>query len=148
MRRARSQRTELGDVDCLGTTACNAAPGFDGPSGVGAPVGLTAFGGPATINAPTVVTAKATELEGGAALLNATVDPNSGEVGSCVFEYGPGTTLTQSVPCSTSPGAGSEPVAVSAHITGLTPHAAYRFRISATNAAGTSTGKTKKFKAH
>jgi PKD domain len=32
-----------GQVDCEGTTACNAAPGFDGPSGVGAPRGLGAF---------------------------------------------------------------------------------------------------------
>ncbi len=30
-------------VDCEGTTACNAAHGFDGPSGVGTPVGLGAF---------------------------------------------------------------------------------------------------------
>jgi hypothetical protein len=32
----------LGNVDCQGTTACDAAKGFDGPSGVGAPLGLTA----------------------------------------------------------------------------------------------------------
>jgi PKD repeat protein len=31
------------DVDCEGTTACNAAPGFDGPSGVGAPSSLGLF---------------------------------------------------------------------------------------------------------
>ncbi len=33
----------FGLVDCEGTTACNAQPGFDGPSGVGTPVGLSAF---------------------------------------------------------------------------------------------------------
>jgi PKD repeat protein len=33
----------LGHVDCEGTTACNAAIGFDGPSGVGTPQGLGAF---------------------------------------------------------------------------------------------------------
>lgn len=33
----------FGLVDCEGTTACNAAPGYDGPSGVGTPNGLTAF---------------------------------------------------------------------------------------------------------
>jgi PKD repeat protein len=33
----------LGQVDCGGTTACNAAPGFDGPSGVGTPNGLGLF---------------------------------------------------------------------------------------------------------
>ncbi|HSZ13528.1 MAG TPA: PKD domain-containing protein [Solirubrobacteraceae bacterium] len=31
------------DIDCEGTTACNAAPGFDGPSGVGTPNGLGLF---------------------------------------------------------------------------------------------------------
>jgi len=137
----------MGDVDCMGTAACDAVPGYDGPTGVGAPIGLGALGGSAVTAAPTVVTGRATEVEGGAAVLNATVDPNGGEVSSCVFEWGPGTTLTQSVPCSPSPGAGDEAVAVSAHLNGLTPHAAYRFRISASNAAGTSTGKTKKFKA-
>jgi PKD repeat protein len=34
---------EFGDIDCEGTTACDAAPGFDGPSGVGTPDGLGAF---------------------------------------------------------------------------------------------------------
>jgi hypothetical protein len=33
----------LGKVDCEGTSACNAAPGFDGPSGVGTPAGLGLF---------------------------------------------------------------------------------------------------------
>jgi len=33
----------LGQVDCEGTTACNAAPGLDGPTGVGTPNGLGAF---------------------------------------------------------------------------------------------------------
>ena len=30
-------------LDCEGTTACNAAPGYDGPSGVGTPTSLEAF---------------------------------------------------------------------------------------------------------
>jgi hypothetical protein len=33
----------LGLVDCEGTTACNAALGFDGPSGIGTPEGLGLF---------------------------------------------------------------------------------------------------------
>ena len=32
-----------GVIDCEGTTACNAAPGFDGPSGIGTPKGLELF---------------------------------------------------------------------------------------------------------
>jgi hypothetical protein len=31
------------ELDCEGTTACNAAPGFDGPSGVGTPTSLGLF---------------------------------------------------------------------------------------------------------
>ena len=139
---------ELGDVDCLETTACDAAPGFDGPSGVGAPIGLAALGGPAPEVQPTVLTEKATETSGGGAVLNATVDPNGSEVTTCAFEYGAGSTIDQSVPCSPSPGSADEAVAVSAHVTGLTPGSVYRFRIVATNGGGTSTGKPKKLRAH
>jgi len=32
-----------GRIDCEGTTECDAAPGYDGPSGVGTPVGLGLF---------------------------------------------------------------------------------------------------------
>ena len=38
-----SPNQAFGRVDCEGTTACNAVPGFDGPSGVGTPDGLGAF---------------------------------------------------------------------------------------------------------
>ena len=44
-------RTSGSSLDCEGTTACNAAPGFDGPSGVGTPNGL----GPVQAAAPTAV---------------------------------------------------------------------------------------------
>lgn len=33
----------FGQVDCEGTSACNAEPGLDGPTGVGTPIGLGAF---------------------------------------------------------------------------------------------------------
>ena len=39
----KSPNTSFGRVDCEGTTACDAAPGLDGPSGVGTPNGLAAF---------------------------------------------------------------------------------------------------------
>ncbi len=42
---------------CAGATICNAAAGYDGPSGVGSPVGLDAFavaGIPESVSAPTV----------------------------------------------------------------------------------------------
>jgi len=36
-RQCGNPNSVLADVDCEGTTACNAAPGFDGPSGIGTP---------------------------------------------------------------------------------------------------------------
>lgn len=135
----------LGRVDCEGTTACDAAPGFDGPSGVGAPVGLLAFGG-STEAKPTVITGAASSVEATAAVLNATVNPNGATVTACTFEYGPSTAYGQSAPCSSLPGSGMSPVAVSAPISGLTSKAVYRFRITATSAGGTSYGKAKKLK--
>src|SRR5271166_5200568 len=42
---------------CAGTTACQALAGFDGPTGVGSPIGLSAFstsGAPVEISPPTV----------------------------------------------------------------------------------------------
>ncbi len=135
----------LGDVDCEGTTSCDAVAGFDGPSGVGAPNGLSAFGG-ASQSKPTVVTDAATSITAASAALNATVNPNGGAVSACTFEYGPTTSYGQSVSCSSLPGSGTSPVAVSATITGLSAKSAYHFRITATNASGTSAGKGKKLK--
>ncbi len=136
---------EFGDLDCEGTTSCDAAPGFDGPSGVGAPNGLGAFNGPSGL-APTVLTGAATSLEASAAVLNATVNPNGSMVTACTFEYGPTTAYGHSVPCASPPGSGTSPVAVSAAVAGLAPKSTYRFRITATNSSGTSTGKAKKLK--
>ena len=39
----KAPNSRYGHVDCEGTTACNAAHGLDGPSGVGSPNGLGAF---------------------------------------------------------------------------------------------------------
>src|SRR6202043_2493863 len=47
---------------------------------------------------------------------------------------------------ASSPGAGTAPVARSAAITGLTANTTYHFRVSATNAGGTSKGSDESFK--
>jgi membrane-associated phospholipid phosphatase len=131
---------EFGDVDCEGTTACDAAAGFDGPSGVGTPNGLAAFDGPLQIE-PTAVTKAASSLTASSALLNATVNSNGAPVSVCAFEYGPTSSYGHSAPCSTLPGSASGSVAVSARITGLAARSLYRFRITATNPYGTGTGR-------
>ncbi len=136
---------EIGDIDCEGTTACDAAPGFDGPSGVGTPNGLGAFDGPPRL-APTVVTDAASSVKATSAVLNATVNPNGEAVSACTFEYGPTTSYGHSARCSSLPGSGTSPIAVSATVRGLIAKRTYDFRITATNPSGTSDGKRKKLK--
>ncbi len=98
-------------------------------------------------NAPTVVTEKASAISQTTATLNATVNPNGGEVTTCEFEYGTTVAYGKSAPCFANPGSGTSPVAVVAGITGLTPAATYHFRIVATNAGGESKGGDETFKA-
>jgi len=94
---------------------------------------------------PSVSTGEASEVGGGTAVLNATVNPNGGEVTSCKLEYGRTTVYSSSVPCKPAPGSGGEAVAVSASVSGLAPHTPYHFRVSAANASGLSKGKDASF---
>src|SRR5208283_2351874 len=97
-------------------------------------------------NPPTVVTEKASPVAQTTATLNASVNPNSGNVSKCEFEYGTSISYGSTASCSSLPGSGSSPVAVSAAITGLTANTTYHFRISATNAGGKSEGSDETFK--
>ncbi len=96
-------------------------------------------------NASAVVTEAASSIAQTSATLNATVNPNGGEVASCELDYGTSETYGKSVPCSTLPGSGSSPVAVSAAVTGLSANTTYHFRIVAENAGGASTGSDQTF---
>jgi hypothetical protein len=99
------------------------------------------------VAAPSVETQAATEVGPSAARLNASIDPRGGPLSACTFEYGTSTSYGSSVPCSALPGSGSSPVAVSVQLaTGLAANTEYHFRISATNAAGTSQGGDLTFK--
>jgi phosphodiesterase/alkaline phosphatase D-like protein len=98
-------------------------------------------------NAPTVVTKAASSITQTTATLNATVNPNGGEVSSCKFEYGTSEAYGATVPCTpSSPGSGNGAVAVSASVVGLSANTTYHFRIVATNAGGASTGADETFK--
>ncbi len=97
-------------------------------------------------NAPAVEAKQALSLTQTSAVLNGTVNPEGGEISSCDVEYGTSTTYGSSVPCTILPGSGSGPVAVSASLTGLTADTIYHFRISASNASGTSRGPDETFK--
>ena len=94
---------------------------------------------------PSVATGSASAVTQTSATLNATANPNGGEVSECRLEYGTTTSYGSSAPCTPSPGSGSSPVAVSASVTGLTANTTYHFRISATNAGGASNGADQTF---
>ena len=124
-----------GDIDCLGTTACDAATGYDGPSGVGAPKGLGEFKSKAT----SLVTQTT-------ATLSARVNPDGKTVTECKFEYGTSTGYGSKAPCKALPGSGSSPVEVSAKVTGLTPNTEYHFRVVTKSSGGTVEGPDVTFK--
>jgi phosphodiesterase/alkaline phosphatase D-like protein len=92
------------------------------------------------LDPPTVATDTAAAVTQSSAMLRANVNPNGGEVSRCEFEYGTTSAYGSSVPCATAPGSGTNFVAVSASATGLAANTTYHFRITATNATGTSVG--------
>jgi subtilase family serine protease len=131
-----------GSNGSCGTYLCNGEVGYDGPTGLGSP-----YGAPVVLpSPPTVVTKAASSVGQATATLNATVNPNSGEVGKCEFEYGETNSYGKVASCVSLPGSGSSPVEVSASLTGLAANTTYHFRISATNAGGTSKGSDETFK--
>jgi hypothetical protein len=91
-------------------------------------------------DAPAVITGAASELRRETATVNASVNPEDEEVTACEFEWGTSELYGYSVPCSSNPGAGVAPVAVSAGLTGLDAETTYHFRIVASNANGISYG--------
>lgn len=96
-------------------------------------------------NTPTVATDAASSVVQTSATLNATVNPNGGEVSGCEFEYGTSTSYGHSVECASLPGSGKTAVDVSASLTGLAANTTYYYRISATNPGGTSDGGDQSF---
>ena len=136
----------LSETEITATTAATAA----GPDEVIVKdANGTSTGGPTYtyVTLPPTVEAKpASALTQTSATLNGTVNPEGGEVSKCVAEYGTTTAYGSSAPCSSLPGSGSSPVAVSASVTGLTANTTYHFRISATNPGGTSTSTDETFK--
>src|SRR5207253_2029607 len=84
-------------------------------------------------SAPSVVTGAASALTSTSTTLNATVNPNGRTVSKCSFEYGSSSAYGSNAPCTSLPGSGTSPVAVSAYVEGLAPSTTYHFRIVASN---------------
>jgi hypothetical protein len=95
---------------------------------------------------PTVVTSPASSVTQTTATLNGSVNPNGGLVEECTIEYGESPSYGQSASCSSAPGRGLSPEAVSAAASSLKPSTTYDFRVVAKNAAGTTKGNNETFK--
>jgi len=94
-------------------------------------------------SSPTATTDSATDINGNAATLNATVNPNGAET-TVYFEWGTDTSYGN----STSPqsiGSGTGDVSVSANINRLSTNTTYHYRVVATNAYGTTYGDDMSF---
>jgi hypothetical protein len=96
------------------------------------------------VSGPGVETGTGSEVKPMSAKLSATVDPNE-ENSECEFEYGTTTSYGKIAVCSSQPGSGDSPVAVSASLSGLTANTTYHFRIAASNPSGTSHGADQTF---
>jgi hypothetical protein len=81
----------------------------------------------------------------GAVTLTASVDPDGDAIDNCHFEYGTTSSYGVEVPCGASPGAGTNPVEMSAQLVGLQEGTTYHFRIVATNSAATVQGEDRTF---
>jgi phospholipase C len=94
---------------------------------------------------PTVQTAAASTVKATSATLNATVNPNEGDVSDCRFDYGTSASYGSSVACAALPGSGAAPAEVSGLAAQLTPNTTYHFRSAATNAGGTGVSGDRTF---
>lgn len=97
------------------------------------------------VAAPLASTGGATEITSGEANLSATINPNDAQISDCRFEYGLTAEYGQSVSCSSQPVPTAGEQAVVARLKGLASASTYHFRLSASDAAGTSTGADKTF---
>lgn len=131
--------TSGSDGTCSPTYLCEAGIGYDGPSGLGSLRRVP------EVPPPSPETGHAGALGPREARLEATVNPHGVALSRCVFEYGTVTASGASVPCATTPGPGTSPVAVTAGVGGLEPGTTYRFRLSVSYAGGSSAGSEAPF---
>jgi hypothetical protein len=102
------------------------------------PVGLAQ-----AVSAPSATTRTAASVAGTSATLRGTVNPN-GQATTYMFDWGTSTGYGQQT-SPTSAGSGTSSKSAAANLTGLSPGTTYHFRITATNASGTSVGADQAF---
>jgi len=90
--------------------------------------------------APTLSAEEATHLTATTATLQAEINPHGAQVTTCQFEYGTESGVyPHALACAPSPGSGTAAVPVSAQAEPLEANKQYHWRLTATNAAGTTT---------
>jgi hypothetical protein len=97
---------------------------------------------------PEALDGQASALTRSGATLGGTVNPAGAPLTDCHFEYGTDTSYGHTVPCAQSPasiGSGTDPVPVSADISGLQPDVLHHFRLDASNAVGQVRGPDRRF---
>ena len=94
--------------------------------------------------APAAITGTATDIGASDATLNATVNAR-GAFTNVIFEYGPDTNYGRTVTAAESPLSSDVDTPVSQSISGLVEGITYHYRVTATNAGGTSHGQDKTF---
>jgi len=90
--------------------------------------------------------ADALRFSGSTALLKGSVNPGGISVTSCQFEYGTSAgVLSSTVACSPNPGSVNEPVEVLGAVNGLTEGTTYYYRLTVTNAYGSTQSGERSF---
>jgi sugar lactone lactonase YvrE len=99
-----------------------------------------------------LATGAATQIGANAATLNGNLDPDGLAISDCHFSYvtqaefeADGFSGAPEAPCVPDPGSGSGSVAVAANLSGLSEATIYHYRLSATNALGTTNGTEASF---
>jgi hypothetical protein len=89
---------------------------------------------------PVVTTTTGASTGSGGYILQGVVNPRNSLVTSCEFLYGPDSNFGHSVPCETAPGEGSEPVEVTARVSGLQVGSHYHVKLVASSGGGPGDG--------
>ena len=95
---------------------------------------------------PTISTTRAEPVSQTSATLTVFVNPNS-QATSYHFEWGSSSTYDTRIPADFDPllASGSQPVKVTAQVSGLSPDSVYHFRLVASNASGSTEGPDQEF---